>query len=134
MTASRRAASATCASENNPSSSGPRCAIRRAARPAQSASGLVPSASARHPAIPDIKPLGQPNSLRLEADAAVETDDLRVHVVVLDERADKVPELLRPPEPLREDDRLGPLAREPPRVPPGPHDSPVDGAVDDARA
>ena len=57
MTASRLAASAMGPSANTPSSSGPLCAIRRAARTVQSVSGLVPSASARHPAIPDMRPL-----------------------------------------------------------------------------
>src|SRR5579875_2236550 len=99
MTARRRAPSAMPASENRPSSSGPRCAIRRVARTVQFASGLVPSASARHPAIPDIPPLRQATSLGLEPDPAVEADHLGVHVVVLDERAHQVPELLRPPEP-----------------------------------
>src|ERR1700733_7591183 len=102
MTASRLAASATGPSEITCSSSGPLCAIRRTARRTQSASGLVPPASARHPAIPDIPPLRQATSLGLEPDAAVEPDDLRIHIVVLDQRPHQMSELVRPPKSFRE--------------------------------
>src|SRR5215469_3194905 len=43
--------------------------------------------------------------LRLEPDAAVESDDLGVHVVVLNQRADQVRELSRRAHPLGEHDR-----------------------------
>src|SRR5215472_13733474 len=122
------------ASENTPSSSGPRYAMRRAARTAQSASGLAPSASARHPAIPDIRPLWQATSLWLEPDAAVEADDLRVHVVILDERAHQLPEFFRPSQPLREHYRRRQPGEEFVRVAAGPGDALVDGRVNDARA
>src|SRR5918992_393448 len=69
-------------------------------------------------------------SLRLETDAAVETDRFSVHVVVLDEHADEVGELGRGTEALGEGDRrrelLLPLVRRLALA--------VDGGVDDARA
>src|SRR5262249_9902751 len=134
MTARRLMPSATAPSENTPSSSGPRCAIRLAARTAQSASGLVPSASARHPAIPDMRSLRQATSLGLEPDATVETDDLRVHVVVLDERAHQVPELRCPPKSLRENNRRRQPGEEFISVPALASDALVDGRLDDAWA
>lgn len=51
-------------------------------------------------------------SLRLEADAAVETDRLAVHVVVLDQGLDEVGELRRLAHPLRERDGRGELGLE----------------------
>src|ERR1700688_3935116 len=102
MTARRQAPSATAPSENTFSSSGPLCAMRLMARMVQSASGLAPSASTRHPAIPDIPPLWQATSFRLEPDAAVEPDDLRVHVVVLDQHPHQLAELGWAPQALGE--------------------------------
>src|ERR1700677_4254753 len=121
MTASRPAPRAIAPSANTPSSSGPRWAIRLTARMVQSASGLAPPASARHPAIPDIPPLCHlyarhrrfvTSSLRLYPDAPVEPDDLRVHVLVLDQRPHQLPELVRSPQPLREHHRLHQLGQE----------------------
>src|SRR6266567_3395734 len=102
ITARRRAPSAIARSVNTPSSSGPLCAMRLMARTLQSGSGLAPSARTRHPAIPDIPPLWQSTSLRLEPDAAVEPDDLRVHVVVLDQHAHQMAELSWLSKTLRE--------------------------------
>src|SRR5580658_8297415 len=146
MTASRLKPRATSGSAKNPSSSGPRWAIRRAARPTHSVSGPAPSASARQPAIPPMQaaqrsrkmPVLRPaylpiragtrSLLGLEPDPAVEADHLGVEVVVPDQAQHQVAELVRPPHPLGEHDRrhqaglelLGVLAE------------PVDGGVDDA--
>src|SRR5580692_2351823 len=97
--------------------------MRMAARPTHSVSGPAPSASARQPVIPPMRAaktigvngslprpayLGRnpvPPLLGLEPDPAVEADDLGVHVVVLDQGPDQVPELIRPPHALGEHDR-----------------------------
>src|SRR5580700_4601225 len=111
MTASRLKPRARSGSAKNPSSSGPRWAMRRAARPTHSVSGPAPSASARQPVIPPMGAAKRSGSeefraptslLGLEPDAAVEADDLGVHVVVLDQRPDQLAELVRPPHPLGE--------------------------------
>src|SRR5580692_1951787 len=129
MTASRLKPRARSGSAKKPSSSGPRCAIRMAARPTHSGSGPAPSASARQPVIPPMRAakrsgngsvprpayLGSrpvPPLLGLEPDAAVEADDLGVHVVVLDQRPDQMAEFVGPPHPLGEDHRRHQLGLE----------------------
>src|SRR5579859_2231912 len=140
MTASRRKPSARSWSAKYPSSSGPRCARRTAARLTHSVSGPAPSARARQPVIPHMRAangsgyLPRPGYLGwllgLEPDPAVEPDDLGVHVVILDQAPHQMGEFVRPPHPLGEHHRghqlrlelLGPLVE------------PVDRGVDDAGA
>src|ERR1700734_3289592 len=128
MAASRLAPSVTGPSEISCSSSGPLCAIRRTARRTQSASGLVPPASARHPAIPAIPPLIPATSLGLEP------DDLRIHIVVLDQRAHQMAELIRPPESLRKYHWCSQPGKELLGVPAAAGDRLVDRGEDDPRA
>src|SRR5260370_26166202 len=103
MMASRRKPRARSRSAKKASSSGPRWAMRMAARLTHSVSGPAPSARARQPVIPHMraaKTIGVPaptSLLGLEPDPAVEADDLGVHVVVLDQGPHQVGELVRPP-------------------------------------
>src|SRR5438309_1461138 len=65
MMASRRKPRARCWSVKKSSSSGPRCAMRMAARPTHSVSGPAPSARARQPVIPHMraaKTIGVPDT------------------------------------------------------------------------
>src|SRR6516164_1447804 len=71
-----------------------------------------------------------PGLLWLESDAAVEADDLGVHVVVLDQRPDELGELGRGAHALGEHDRGGEPGLELLAGRPGA----VDGGVDDPRA
>src|SRR5215469_1531556 len=73
---------------------------------------------------------GSRRLLGLEPDAAVEADDLGVHIVVLDQRADKVRELSSCAHSLGENDRSGQLGLE--LIAGGP--APVNRGVDDPRA
>src|SRR5271165_1456439 len=156
MIASRRQPRATSGSAKKPWSSGPRWAMRRAARLTHSVSGPAPLASARQPVIPPMRAakrsgngsvprpayLGKdripsllpvapgPSLLGLEPDAPVEADHLAVHVVVLDQRPDQVTEFIRPPHPLGEDDRR----RQPGLELLGVLGGSVDRSVDDAGA
>src|SRR5580700_7393457 len=75
-----------------------------------------------------------PTSLRLEPDAAVEPNDLRIHIVVLDQRAHQMAELIRPPESLRKYHWCRQPGKELVGVPAAAGDRLVDRGEDDPRA